>query len=94
MKRIYETFTEIAEDFKYGDYLAHQLADHGSGVCFVWQESIMEFARALDLAGFKPSRHEKNYELFWEHVTEALTKWKAGYNRWSVRGSCPRIWAV
>lgn len=81
MKHIYESFEEIADEFTDGEYLAHELSDHGTNVCEIWQTSIKEFAKALDLAGFRVEGTEEHYDRFWERVTESLKTWKAGLNR-------------
>ena len=88
MKKIYETFIEMAEDFKHGEYITHQLSDHSTDICEVWQESIMEFARALDGAGIKLPDDPDTYEKFWENATNGLKKWRAGINRRQPFSKC------
>lgn len=81
MKKIYETFSEIADDFCDGENASHQLSQHSTNICELWQASIREFAKALDLAGIKPPEDEKTYDRFWENVWKALHKWEGGLSR-------------
>ena len=81
MKKIYESFEEMAEDMKNGNFLAHQLSDHSTEICDIWQQSILEFGKALDNAGIPLPKDEEIYERFWEKMGEALIEWKAGTNR-------------
>lgn len=81
MKTIYESFEEMGDDMTNGEYLAHQLSGHSTEICEIWQTSIKEFARALDLAGVPLPHDEKIYEKFWENMSQALVTWKAGLNR-------------
>lgn len=72
MKKTYETFSEIAEEFIDGGNISHIFSDHNSSACYVWQEAIAEFAGALDDGGFKP---KGNYGKFWDNVTDRFKKW-------------------
>lgn len=81
MIKVYENFEEMANDFKDGDHIPHQLSRHSSWVCTVWQNAIVEFARALDLAGIQIPKEPEIYEKFWANIDEALIEWGAGLNR-------------
>ena len=81
MKKTYETFEEMAADMTNGDFLAHQLSDHSIEICSIWQQSIKEFAKALDGAGIKPPDDPKIYERFWHNISAVLKAWNAGTNR-------------
>lgn len=81
MKRVYESFEEMADDMTDGEFIAHQLSEHSTGVCYVWATAIKEFARALDRAGIKLPDDPKIYEDFWQNMMGALVEWKAGYGK-------------
>lgn len=63
MKRIYETFAEIADDFVEGDHWTHQLSKHTPDECFPWQQGVMEFADFLDKIGIKMIENPKFGEI-------------------------------
>lgn len=88
MKRIYETFQEIADDFTNGEFKAHQLSDHSEGVCYVWQTAIEEFAIALDNAGIKLPNDEEVWNKFWDNIHDSFTDWKAGFNKKKPSKKC------
>jgi hypothetical protein len=81
MKNIYESFEEIADDMCDGEYIGHALSEHSSKLCYVWQNSIREFARALDGAGIELPKDERIYEDFWSNIGKVHIEWKAGFNR-------------
>jgi len=66
MKKIYETFNEIAEDFKDGEHWTHKLSDHTTDDCFAWQHGVAEFAKFLDACGVKIIQNPDIYETLWE----------------------------
>ena len=86
MKRIYETFSEIATDFVDGEHWTHQLSKHPTHECFGWMHGVREFAEWLDasgidlLCGEDPSIHEK----LWKQSME-------NRRRWSPDSSCPIV---
>jgi hypothetical protein len=84
VKKTYENFEEMANDFTSGEKSAHMLSDHSESICYIWQTSILEFAKSLDLAGIKLKEDSKIYVKFWDKMGETFTKWKAGYGN-----SCP-----
>lgn len=88
MKTIYQNFEEIADDFKNGDFLSHQLSDHSTEICELWQTSILEFARALDNVGIKLPEDPEIYERFWDNIEKCLVKWRAGLNRRKPFSKC------
>jgi hypothetical protein len=88
MKNIYQSFEEIVEDMKNGEFIAHQLSDHSTDICEAWQTAVLEFARALDKAGVKLEESSEVYEKFWANVSDALVKWKAGLNRRQPYSKC------
>lgn len=73
MKIEYETFTEIAQDFISGEKIAHLCSDHNRQACAIWQNSIQEFALALDDGGFKPNG---NYNKFWDLMGSRFKRWE------------------
>ena len=69
MKKIYETFTEIAEDFRDGDHWTHSLSEHENGEeCFAWQHGVMEFGKWLDKCGVKIIQNPEIHKTLWEDV--------------------------
>lgn len=69
MKKIYESFEEIAEDFKKGEAWTHTISGHTPDECVPWQKGILEFAKFLDkieLGDFL-SRPEI-YDELWEEI--------------------------
>lgn len=68
MKKVYESFTDIAEDFKDGSHGTHMYSDHTYEECFPWQHGVMEFAKFLDGCGVKiianPEIYEELYDNF------------------------------
>ena len=68
MKKIYENFSEMAEDFRAGEHWTHQLSDHTSDDCFAWQHGVMEFAKWLDEVGVKIIENPEIYAKLWENV--------------------------
>lgn len=77
MKKIYETFEEIAEDFVDGDHWTHRLSDHTNNECFAWQHGVAEFAKFLDAFGVEMISNPEVYEKLWNelrtHKPEAET---------------------
>ena len=66
MKRIYESFSEVAEDFVTGEYWTHSLSPHSSSECFGWQKGVQEFAKWLDSSGAKILENPEIYEKLWD----------------------------
>jgi len=76
MKRIYESFSEVAEDFVDGDSVTHKNLPHKSDPCLSWQDGVKDFAEVLDLTLKAFSKkgnliveidlsHLAFYETFW-----------------------------
>jgi hypothetical protein len=65
MKKIYESFTEIADDFTNGDHWTHALSDHTSDECYPWQHGVDEFAKFLDTCGVKIISNPDIHETLW-----------------------------
>ena len=68
MKKIYESFTEIAEDFTRGESWAHSFSDHTPDDCFAWQHGVREFAKFLDEYGLKMTENTEIYEKLWDEI--------------------------
>lgn len=68
MKKIYESFTEIAEDFTDGLHWTHLLSDHTSDECIPWQHGVQEFAKFLDTAGVKIIENPDVHKVLWDDV--------------------------
>jgi len=68
MKKIYETFEEIAEEFKDGEHWTHKLSDHIPDECFAWQHGVIEFAKFLDACGVKIIQNPEIHETLWEDI--------------------------
>jgi hypothetical protein len=66
MKRMYENFDEIGEDFRDGMNWPHRCSDHTSEECHAWQHGVMEFARWLDKAGLCIVQNPQVYEKLWD----------------------------
>lgn len=66
MKKIYESFSEMADDFKNGDYLTHKCSDHTPAECFPWQHGVTEFAKWLDACGVRIIQNPEVYETLWD----------------------------
>jgi hypothetical protein len=66
MKKIYESFQEIADDFCHGDGFAHRGSDHTPAECIGWQNGIREFARWLDDAGGRLLCEPDIYKKLWD----------------------------
>lgn len=75
MRKIYENFKEIAEDFKNGENWTHTLSRHSSDECFTWQQAIMQFCEWLDAAGIKLPEDPKIYEKLWDLTNNGVSKW-------------------
>lgn len=61
MKKLYERFVEIAEDFTGGESRTHFFSDHTHDDCIVWQEAIQEFAKFLD-ENLEPKMVKKRFK--------------------------------
>ena len=68
MKKIYESFEEIADHFRTGESWTHQLSDHTSDECFAWQQGVMEFGKWLDNAGLKIIQNPEIYKELWDDL--------------------------
>ena len=68
MKKVYESFEEIANDFKDGEHWTHQLSDHTSDDCFAWQHGVSEFAKFLDACGVKIIKNTKIHDTLWDDM--------------------------
>jgi len=68
MKKIYENFSEIADDFVDGENWTHQLSDHHSEECYSWMHGIAEFAAFLDFIGVKIIQNQEIYEKLWSRI--------------------------
>ena len=68
MKRAYESFQEIADDFTDGAHWTHALSEHRTEDCFAWQHGVMEFAEFLDAVGVKMIANPEIYEQLWEDI--------------------------
>ena len=66
MKKIYETFKEMSEDFVDGDHWTHKLSDHTKDECLAWQHGVIEFANFLDAFGLKIISNSDVYEKLWD----------------------------
>lgn len=66
MKKIYESFIEIAEDFTNGDHWTHVCSDHTSEECYQWQHGVQEFAKFLDTCGVKIIANPDIYDTMWD----------------------------
>ena len=66
MKRIYESFEEIAESFRDGYSYTHQLSNHSNDECFAWQHGVIEFAKFLDQIGLKLTEDTEIYKKLWD----------------------------
>ena len=71
MKKIYESFSEIADDFVNGDHWTHLMSEHNSDECLAWQHGIHEFAEWLDSYGLKLVEDTKAYDILWEEIRSA-----------------------
>lgn len=74
MKKTYETFSEIANDFTDGEGKAHLFSNHSTESCIAWQTAILEFAKALDLADIPLPNDPQIYESFWKNITQSINK--------------------
>ena len=68
MKRTYEAFWEIADDFVMGEHWTHACSDHTADECLPWQHGVREFAKWLDEVGVKIIENPEIYETLWENV--------------------------
>jgi hypothetical protein len=68
MKKIYESFREIAKDFVNGDSWTHTVSSHTEAECLTWQNAIFEFCNFLDTAGVKIVANPEIYEKLWENI--------------------------
>ena len=66
MKKIYESFSEIADDFTSGYHWTHVCSDHSSDECFPWQHGVDEFAKFLDTCGVKIIANPDIYDTMWD----------------------------
>jgi hypothetical protein len=66
MKKIYESFEEIAADFVNGDHLTHKGSKHDPDECLAWQHGVREFARWLDACGVKIIENPEVYDTLWD----------------------------
>jgi len=66
MKKIYETFAEIASDVTRGDLWPHGLASHEEDHCVAWQKGVEAFARFLDGYGLKLAGNPDIYRKLWD----------------------------
>lgn len=66
MKKIYETFDEIADDFLGGNSWTHVTSNHSSDDCVVWQTAIREFCCWLDRKGVKIIENPEIYDKLWD----------------------------
>jgi hypothetical protein len=67
VKKIYENFAEVAEDFTRGESITHRLSGHPSEECIGWQKGVAEFAAWLDNVGAKISQDPDLFRLLWSH---------------------------
>jgi len=68
MKKIYESFMEIANDFVDGEHWTHQLSKHTEDECFAWQHGVKEFAAWLDQCGTKIIENPEIYPTLWGNL--------------------------
>ena len=68
MKRIYESFGEIADDFVNGESWTHQFSDHSADDCYPWQHGVREFAEWLDEVGVEIIANPDIYEKLWDRM--------------------------
>ncbi len=66
MIRIYESFSEFAEDFVDGEKRAHALSPHSPDECYGWQKGVKEFAQWIDDAGGKLLCEPDIFEKLWD----------------------------
>ncbi len=76
MKKIYENFEEIAEDFRTGENWTHFGREHNEDPCSAWQQGAMEFAKWLDTSGVKIIANPEIYEKLWENWRDISAKKK------------------
>jgi hypothetical protein len=65
---MYESFEEIAVDFKDGNHWTHILSDHKPEECYAWQHGVTEFAKFLDAVGVRIIEDLTICEKLWEEV--------------------------
>lgn len=53
MKIIYDSFSEVVENFISGDSIPHKISEHSADQCYAWMQGAKEFAEWLDRRGFK-----------------------------------------
>lgn len=68
MKQIYESFSEIADDFTDGEHWTHQLSNHTADECFPWQHGVKEFAEFLDEMGVKIIQNPEIHAKLWKRI--------------------------
>ena len=68
MKRIYESFSEIAEHFVDGNSITHRINGHTADECIPWQTGIKDFAAWLDNVGLSLLQNPDIYDKLWERM--------------------------
>lgn len=79
MRKFYDTFKEIAEDFTNGESITHNHSKHTVDECIPWQHGVLEFAEFLDRLGLSIVDN-LNVNKLWHGMMGEKGKERSEYN--------------